>query len=234
MSFPLSLGQVSRNLFNTAPSTGQRRGLTVLHGHAHDCVKWTGKKRKKHCINAFTAAVHKLWTVEANPCLHVPRHLVKVLVKTSTALSMKVFLSDYLFLNWLLDENDHWKITHTHCWSNTLLTEPHGKGWFLYSYQRLPKKANETDRLDLWSKSWRLNDAEAFTVLPQIPVRCKNCWLLTWCKPIFYAILKRNEAQSAHAWVKVVNSWNTEGWGPGAAEVSGGKGGNAPFSTEQF
>ena len=138
------------------------------------------------------------------------------------------------FFYWLLDENDQWKITHTRCWSNTLLTEPHGKGWFLYSYQRLPKKANETDRLALWSKSWRLNDAEAFTVLPQIPVRCKNCWLLTWCKPIFYAILKRNEAQSAHAWVKVVNSWNTEGWGPGAAEVSGGKGGNAPFATEQF
>ena len=138
------------------------------------------------------------------------------------------------FFYWLLDENDHWKITHTRCWSNTLLTEPHGKGWFLYSYQRLPKKANETDRLALWSKSWRLNDAEAFTVLPQIPVRYKNCWLLTWCKPIFYAILKRNEAQSAHAWVKVVNSWNTEGWGPGAAEVSGGKGGNAPFATEQL
>ena len=35
--------------------------------------------------------------------------------------------------------------------------------------------------------------------------------------------------------VKVVNSWNTEGWGPGAAKApGGGKGGNGPFSTEQF
>ena len=36
-------------------------------------------------------------------------------------------------------------------------------------------------------------------------------------------------------WVKVVNSWNTEGRGPGAAKApDGGKGGNAPFRTEQF
>ena len=36
-------------------------------------------------------------------------------------------------------------------------------------------------------------------------------------------------------WVKVVNSGNTEGQGPGAGEApDGGKGGNGPFSTEQF
>ena len=38
-----------------------------------------------------------------------------------------------------------------------------------------------------------------------------------------------------NAWVKAVNSWNTEGWGLGAAKApGGGKGGNTPFKTEQF
>ena len=44
-----------------------------------------------------------------------------------------------------------------------------------------------------------------------------------------------SQVQKDITWVKVVNSWNTEGWGSGAAEApGGGNGGNTPFSTEQF
>ena len=53
----------------------------------------------------------------------------------------------------------------------------------------------------------------------------------------FYTFVHRHKQyihkeRSINTWVKAFNSWNTEGWGP--ALPGRGKGGNAPFKTEQF